>query len=99
MFLFFISAAATVHFDGSQHVRIENLRQEVSESEEINFRFRTEQKDAFILATRDESSTDRLEIVLGKDLFTHITHFNRHKLASTLNKEMFAIRKFFSLSE
>ena len=37
-----------------------------SEAENLMFRFKTSQKDTFLIATRTDDSTDRLEMYLGK---------------------------------
>ncbi|TRY78868.1 hypothetical protein TCAL_10650 [Tigriopus californicus] len=56
--------AATIHLNGHQHLSINDLGRGVSEAEEIAFRFQTKLSHAFLLATRHDSSTDRLELSL-----------------------------------
>ena len=55
-----------MRFDGTQHLSLHYFGSRVSEAENLSFRFRTLQKDALMFATRDDTSPDRLQIVLGK---------------------------------
>ena len=64
--LCFVAAAATIHFDGSQHVTFSNPGNGVSEAEILTFRFRTDQNNGLLFMTRDETSADRLQVYLGK---------------------------------
>ena len=59
------SAAATMRFDGTQHLGLFYGSGRVTEAEDLSFRFRTLEKDAFVVATRDSTSPDRLQITLG----------------------------------
>ena len=59
-------AAATMRFDGSQHLSLYYGGSRVSEAENLSFRFRTQEKTALVFATRDATSPDRLQITLGK---------------------------------
>ena len=68
--LFFL-AASTIHFDGSQHLTLNDLGNSRSEAEDLTVRFRTTQKNAFLLATRHDASADKLEMVLGKCTIRH----------------------------
>ncbi len=62
------AAATTVQFDGSsQHLTLRELGAGVSEAETVALRFRTVQKSAVIMATRDDASTDRMEIRMGEE--------------------------------
>ena len=61
----YLSAAAKVRFDGSQHLTL-RFGMAFSEAENLMFRFKTSQKDTFLIATRTDDSTDRLEMYLGK---------------------------------
>ena len=65
------SGATTVHFDGSQHLSLTDLGATLSEAEDLSVRFRTTMADAIIVATRDDASTDKLQVVLGE----HIKRF------------------------
>ena len=66
LFLIFSPASSIVRFDGSQYLRATGgLGSGVSEAEDIRLRFRTVQSDAMLVATRDDSSADALEIALG----------------------------------
>ena len=66
--LVFFSAAATIHFDGSQHVTFSNPGNGVSEAEILTFRFRTNQNQGLLVMTRDDTSADRLQLFLGNFL-------------------------------
>lgn len=61
-----LAASTIVRFSGSDFLRASGgLGAGMSEAEDLRVRFRTTQQDALIVATRDEASADRLEIVLG----------------------------------
>ena len=62
----FLIAAATMRFDGIQHLSLYYGGTRVSEAENLSFRFRTPEKNALVFATRDATSPDRLQITLGK---------------------------------
>ena len=62
----FLTAAATIQFDGSQHVTFTHPGNGVSEAELLNFRFRTAQKQGILFSSRDDTSADRLQIYLGE---------------------------------
>ena len=64
--MYSLTAAATIHFDGSQHVTFTDPGNGVSEAELLNFRFRTSQKQGLLFTSRDDTSADRLQIYLGK---------------------------------
>ena len=55
-----------MHFDGSQHLSLTDLGATLSEAEDLSVRFRTTMADAIIVATRDDASTDKLQVVLGE---------------------------------
>ena len=65
---FLLTAAATIHFDGSQHVTFNHPGNGVSEAELLNFRFRTSQNQGLLFTSRDDTSADRLQIYLGEYL-------------------------------
>ena len=69
--LVFFSAAATIHFDGSQHVTFSNPGNGVSEAEILTFRFRTSQNQGLLVMSRDDTSADRLQLFLGNFLRRH----------------------------
>ena len=60
-----------MHFDGSQHLSLTDLGATLSEAEDLSVRFRTTMAEAIIVATRDDTSTDKLQVVLGE----HIKRF------------------------
>ena len=62
----FFAAAATMRFDGTQYLSLFYEGVRITEAEDLSFRFRTLYKDAFIFGTRDTTSPDRLQIILGK---------------------------------
>ena len=64
--LIFFAAAATMRFDGTQYLSLFYEGVRITEAEDLSFRFRTLYKDAFIFGTRDTTSPDRLQIILGK---------------------------------
>ena len=64
LFSFFPLAAATMRFDGTQHVTLYGGSR-VTEAEDLSFRFHTLEKDALFVATRDTNNPDRLQITLG----------------------------------
>lgn len=53
-----------MRFDGTQHVTLYGGSR-VTEAEDLSFRFRTLEKDALFVATRDTNNPDRLQITLG----------------------------------
>ena len=59
-----------MRFDGSQHLNLHYFGSRASEAESLSFRFLTMLKDALMFATRDDTSPDRLQIVLGKKLLS-----------------------------
>ena len=61
----FFSAAATMRFDGTQYLSLFYEGVRITEAEDLSFRFRTLEKDVFLVATRDATSPDRLQITLG----------------------------------
>ena len=61
-----VAAAATIHFDGSQHVTFSNPGNGVSEAEILTFRFRTDQNNGLLVMSRDDTSADRMQVYLGK---------------------------------
>ena len=67
---FLLTAAATIHFDGSQHVTFNHPGNGVSEAELLNFRFRTSQNQGLLFTSRDDTSADRLQIYLGEYPFS-----------------------------
>ena len=81
-------AAATIRFDGTQHLSLFYSGKRVSEAENLSFRFHTRQKDTLLFATRDETSADRLEIVLGKPI--------KIKIFFCLDSNDFMIYLYFS---
>ena len=66
LILFNCTAAASVRFDGTQHLTL-RLGMVFSEAENLSFRFKTKRKDTFLIATRTDDAADRLEIYLGND--------------------------------
>lgn len=66
-----LAASATLRFDDGQYLSIEGLDGiEATEAEDLSLRFRTKHKDALLLATRHESSSDRLDVSLRKAICT-----------------------------
>ena len=61
----YFTAAATMRFDGTQHLSLYYGGSRVTEAEDLSFRFRTLEKNIFLVATRDATSPDRLQITLG----------------------------------
>ena len=66
LLLIICTAAASVRFDGTQHLTL-RLGMVFSEAENLSFRFKTKRKDTFLIATRTDDAADRLEIYLGND--------------------------------
>ena len=66
LYTHFFAAAATMRFDGTQYLSLFYEGVRITEAEDLSFRFRTLYKDAFIFGTRDTTSPDRLQIILGK---------------------------------
>ena len=55
-----------MRFDGTQYLSLFYEGVRITEAEDLSFRFRTLYKDAFIFGTRDTTSPDRLQIILGE---------------------------------
>ncbi|KAK7071824.1 Neurexin-2, partial [Halocaridina rubra] len=56
--------AATLHFDGSQYVRVSAGEESKTQAEDIAFRFRTNRPVGLLLATTSGMSSDKLELAL-----------------------------------
>ena len=80
------SAAATMRFDGTQHLGLFYGSGRVTEAEDLSFRFRTLEKDAFVVATRDSTSPDRLQITLGMLDRKKLPSFLLHKCVVFISK-------------
>lgn len=54
-----------LRLDGAQHLALNDLGAGASEAEDLSFRFKTRKPDALLVATRDDSLMDKLEISLN----------------------------------
>lgn len=66
----FVADATTLSFDGSQHMKIDLVKDRSTQSEDIVLRFKTNRPNGIILTTSTEKSSDKLQLAIDTGRIT-----------------------------